>query len=515
MTIANVGQATESGLAPVELAAPELAAPELSALAGTIDDGLARLRATAGVEGGPWPLTSITLPIPDIEPIALFSAARSLDLEAALWLQPSTGRSIVGIGRAWAVQADGPDRFSRSAAAWREVLADSLRSGERAVKPKAGPVLLGGLGFTGDRPLPGDLWEPFGAASLVLPTFGVTQDGPATHLTVAIGPAATEDGRQGALGKRWADLQDRAREPQHRMVGIGSPDLCGGSSERVASPLVSTGGSPDRAAWDRIVGMYAGAVGRGRLDKVVLARREGFRAPAEIDIEATLRHLAATAPECTIFAFARGGTTFLGASPERLVRTTGRSFETVAIAGSAARGRDATEDAELAAWLLANEKEREEHAVVVDTLRANLEPIVETLQVPDAPTILPLRHVQHLVTPISGRLLEEAGLLALAERLHPTPAVGGSPRDMALDLIVEHEGFERGWYAGPIGWLGSDGDGELMVALRCALVAGAEAVLFAGCGIVADSDPAREWEESRLKLRTMGTALGGIGGDDT
>ena len=500
MTIANVGQATKSGLAPVELAAPEL-----SALAGTIDDDIARLRATAGVEGGPWPLTTITLPVPDIEPIALFSAARSLDLEAALWLQPSTGRSIVGIGRAWAVQADGPDRFSRSAAAWREVLADSLRSGERAVKPKAGPVLLGGLGFTGDRPGLGDPWEPFGAASLVLPTFGVTQDGPATHLTVAIGPAAAEDGRQGTFAKRWADLLDRAREPRDRKVGSGS----------ASSPLVSTGGTPDRATWDRIVGMYAGAVGRGRLDKVVLARREGFHAPAEIDIAAALRHLAATAPECTIFAFARGGTTFLGASPERLVRTTGRSFETVAIAGSAARGRDATEDAELAAWLLASEKEREEHAVVVDTLRANLQQIVETLHVPDAPTILPLRHVQHLATPISGRLLDEVGLLALAERLHPTPAVGGSPRDMALDLIVEHEGFERGWYAGPIGWLGADGDGELMVALRCALVAGAEAVLFAGCGIVADSDPAREWEESRLKLRTMGTALGGLGGDDT
>lgn len=518
MTIANVGGATESGSAPVELAASvELAALELAELAGTIDDGLARLRATARVEVGPWPLTTFTLPIPDIEPIALFAAARSMELEAALWLQPATGRSIVGIGRAWAVQTDGPDRFSRSAAAWRDVLADSLRSGERAVKPKAGPVLLGGLGFTGETPLPGDAWEPFGAASLVLPTFGVTQNGPATHLTVAIGPAAALDGRQGTFGRRWADLVGRARQQRDAMIGIGSSDLGMGSSDLGigSASLVSTGGTPDRAAWDRIVGMYAGAVGRGRLDKVVLARREGFIAATDIDVTTALRHLAASAPECTIFAFARGGTTFLGASPERLVRTTGRSFETVAIAGSAARGRDADEDAELAAWLLANEKEREEHSVVVDTLRANLEPVVETLQVPDAPAILRLRHVQHLVTPISGRLLDEAGLLALAERLHPTPAVGGSPRDMAIDLIAEHEGFDRGWYAGPIGWLGADGDGELMVALRCGLVAGAEAVLFAGCGIVADSDPDREWQESRLKLRTMAAALGGIGGDDT
>jgi isochorismate synthase EntC len=118
------------------------------------------------------------------------------------------------------------------------------------------------------------------------------------------------------------------------------------------------------------------------------------------------------------------------------------------------------------------------------------------------------------MTPISGTTRDEAGLLALAGRLHPTPAVGGTPRDVALGLIEEHEAFDRGWYAGPIGWLGADGDGEMMVALRCGLVSGSEATLFAGCGIVADSDPAREWEESRLKLRTMIAALGGAGEPD-
>ncbi|MFL5689195.1 MAG: isochorismate synthase MenF, partial [Chloroflexota bacterium] len=161
-----------------------------------------------------------------------------------------------------------------------------------------------------------------------------------------------------------------------------------------------------------------------------------------------------------------------------------------------------------------SEKDREEHAVVVDTLRAGLAPIVETLTIADAPGILPLRHVQHLVTPMTGTLREDAGLLGLAAVLHPTPAVGGEPRDVALDLIAEHEGFDRGWYAGPIGWLGADGDGELMVALRCGLVRDREAVLFAGCGIVADSEPGREWDESRLKLRTMIAALGGEAEED-
>ncbi len=271
---------------------------------------------------------------------------------------------------------------------------------------------------------------------------------------------------------------------------------------------------PDHATWDRTVGLFAGAVGRGRIDKVVLARRAVYRATGDLDIGAALRHLATTAPESTTFAFTRNGSTFLGATPERLVRTVGRAFETTAIAGSAPRGRDQREDARLAAALLASEKEREEHAVVVEALRAGLTPIVDDLRIAATPAILPLRHLQHLVTPITGTTHDEAGLLALAERIHPTPAVGGAPREVALAMIDEHEGFDRGWYAGPIGRLSADGDGELMVALRCGIVAGRDVTLFAGCGIVADSEPQREWDESGLKLRTMLTALGGVADDD-
>ena len=211
-------------------------------------------------------------------------------------------------------------------------------------------------------------------------------------------------------------------------------------------PLALVGERPDRAAWDRLVGLFAGAVGRGRLDKVVLARRVHVRSPIEIDVENALRRLAAGAPEGTIYAFVRGGQTFLGATPERLVRTAGRDFETVAIAGSTRRGATAAEDAALAAALMASGKEREEHAVVVEMLRDSLVPLAETLEIGAAPGILPLRDVQHLVTQARGRLRDRAGLLALAERLHPTPAVGGEPRGPALEMIADSRAmvsFER------------------------------------------------------------------------
>jgi isochorismate synthase len=473
--------------------------------AGPIASGLTALLETARGQGGPRRLIWVSLPAAPLDPIELFSAARALDLEAALWLQPAAGRSVVGIGRAWAVEVGGPDRFSEATAAWRALLADARSSGTTADLPESGPRLLGGLGFTGRTPSADDPWAAFGPASLVLPTSCLARTAAGTSLTVAFGPDQPEglDGPAAErLERQWDDLAQTARAARDAAT----------TPEPGALHLVDQ--RPDRAGWDRTVGLYAGAVGRGRIDKVVLARRVVLRADTDLDVTAALRSLARSAPESTTFAFVRGGTTFLGATPERLVQTVGRSFETVAMAGSVARGRDSQEDARFAAALLASEKDREEHAVVVEMLRASLAPIVEVLDIADSPTVAPLRHLQHLVTPISGRLRDEAGLLALAQRLHPTPAVGGAPREVALALIAEHEAFERGWYAGPIGWLGADGDGELMVALRCALVSGPQATLFAGCGIVADSDPAREWEESRLKLRTMTSALGRAVEDD-
>ena len=276
----------------------------------------------------------------------------------------------------------------------------------------------------------------------------------------------------------------------------------------VFAPLAVTHELPDHDHFRRLVGMFSGAVGRGRIDKVVLARRVSLRSPVELDVPNALRRLAASAPESTIYAFRRDGRTFLGATPERLVRTDGTTFRTAAVAGTIRRGADAVEDEHLAHALLASEKDREEHAIVVDVIRGLLHPVAETLTIAPEPGIMTLRFVQHLVTEISGTVPAGNGLLALGERLHPTPAVGGEPRDVALAMIDEHEGYDRGWYASPIGWLGADGDGELCVALRCGIVDRTQATLFAGCGIVADSDPDQEWEESRIKLRAVISALG-------
>lgn len=465
-------------------------------------------------------LAAATVRVPVVDPISLFAAAVEAGLEAALWLRPAERTALVGVGRAWGVEGSGGARFRDAEAAWRNLVSGARLDHEDGAP--GGPRLMGGLGFTGREPAPDGPWGPFRAASLVLPELLLSVEKDEATLTGSVIDRASADNRETATAgagasagnrgpgtaaggaramvRRWDELADRAREL--------TPNPGGMIARPVFAPLRIAGEQPSHDAWNRIVGMYAGAVGRGRVDKVVLARRVDLRSPVELDVANALRRLAASAPESTTYAFRRDGRTFLGATPERLVRTDGRSFRTVAVAGSIRRGADAVEDEMLGRALLASEKDREEQSIVVSAIRDLLAPVAASMEVATEPSVMTLRFVQHLVTEVSGTLRDARGLLALGERLHPTPAVGGAPREAALTMIDEHEGFDRGWYAGPIGWLGTDGDGELCVALRCGIVDRTRATLFAGCGIVADSDPEREWEESRIKLQAVVSALG-------
>ncbi|MFV2062188.1 MAG: isochorismate synthase MenF [Chloroflexota bacterium] len=441
-------------------------------------------------------LAATTIRIEPRDPVSLFSAARELGAEPSLWLQPRDGFALVAMDAAWRVRASGADRFETVGAAWSELGAGAVVSGADGVRG-AGPLLLGGFGFSPQAARP-EVWQGFEAADLVLPRLLLTVTPGATWLTasaVAAEPASGSDVLD-AAADLWRDVTRLA--PTAR-VPASDPGVLRISAYR-----------PDAPSWRATVARFAGAVGRGRIDKVVLARQIDVIAPGTIDIEALLGRLVAAAPESTVFAVTRGERVFAGATPERLVHLHGREFSTVAMAGSTRRASDAEGDALLAHALLRSDKEREEHAVVVNMLRDTLAPLAESLAVAERPSVVVLRHVQHLATTVGGTLREPMGILDLVGRLHPTPAVGGAPRELALQLIADEEPHERGWYAGPLGWLDRDGDGEFVVALRSGVIAGSRATLFAGCGIVADSDPDREWDESLVKLRALGSALGRI-----
>lgn len=274
-------------------------------------------------------------------------------------------------------------------------------------------------------------------------------------------------------------------------------------------------------SWLERVRQARGAVAAGQLEKVVLARATRIHAPDghQFDAAETLRTLRRQHPGSFCFAIQGPDGCFLGATPELLLRVTAGRIQTHAVAGTTRRGLDADEDRLLGQQLLASDKDRIEHRHVVDSIREALEPCCDVLDIPQIPSLIRLPHVQHLVTPITGTLrrdIAESGhaLMIVAAHMHPTPAVGGRPRQAAADWLKEREPLSRGPYAAPIGWLSANGDGALAVAIRSAVLRGPEAIAWAGAGIVAASEPEQEWRETELKLQTIADALVSTGSAD-
>jgi isochorismate synthase len=262
-----------------------------------------------------------------------------------------------------------------------------------------------------------------------------------------------------------------------------------------------------RQDWDVGIKTILEAIERSGVEKVVLARRVLAEAASPIQAGAVLRRLAERFPQCTVFAHAFDGACFLGATPERLLAFQDGRVKVDCLAGSIARGADPAADDRLARQLLGDPKELREHAVVAKAIREALSPACKSVNAPAGPATYRAANVQHLHTPFRATAKPGHDIFDFVERLHPTPATGGYPRAAALEILERCEGFDRGWYAGPTGWVDAAGNGEFAVALRCALISGAQATLYAGCGIVAGSDAGREYEETALKLQAMQWAL--------
>ena len=267
---------------------------------------------------------------------------------------------------------------------------------------------------------------------------------------------------------------------------------------------------PDRETYAQTIYSVLGKIKPSQLEKVVISRSHHVKVGTGFSSVSSMQILRNAYPKCTSFFFSFPGKgTFFGSTPERLIRLKDKFVQTEALAGTIARGNNIEEDRILAETLMGSHKEREEHNLVMEQIIRKLEPIISDIQYSSSPRILKLKNVQHLQTPITGELRKDEHILNLVARLHPTSAVAGTPTDKAMKIIGEMEAHDRGWYSGPIGWINSKGDGEFYVALRSALVKDEEAHIFAGGGIVSESHPDTEWEETELKLQPIISALSG------
>ena len=420
-----------------------------------------------------------------IDAVSFRAALSAFDSPRAVWTAPDEP-TVVGCEAAVTLVADRgiDDRF----AAVRNAADDLFAAFDAGATPApARPRLFGGFAFHDDHDPDGG-WEGFPAGYFFLPRVQVTRDGEDAWLTVT----AVDPDDPDAVEDRLDALVDELRE----LPAPGPTADPPGVAER--RPTTS------KAEWRDQIDAALERIGQGGLQKVVLAQALDAALDSSLSVPDALARLRTAYPDCYRFLIDpdESGRSFFGATPERLVSLSGRELETEALAGSTGRGDTPEEDEWLARDLLESEKDVHEHQLVVDAVRDQLSPFAASVRTGQR-TIRKLDSVQHLRTPISAELVDVEHVLDLVEALHPTPAVGGLPPDLAWRTIRETETFERGWYAAPVGWFDAAGNGTFAVAIRAAVANGNDATLFAGAGIVADSDADREWDEVQLKYRPM------------
>ncbi|MCD4533474.1 isochorismate synthase [Nocardioides sp. cx-169] len=423
------------------------------------------MTSPAAPTGPPPSLVARTVPL-DLSSATSLASLLPSDHPVA-WLRRGDG--LVGWGEAAVVRSSGPTRFSDADKWWSETIARADVVDDVG-EPGTGPVCFGSFAFDD---VPGD-------SVLVAPRVVVGRRGDRAWLTTISTTGASV--AVPAVGP--------AEPPPLPPIAVSFAD-----------------GALNGEEWMSVVADAVARINAGDLEKVVLARDLVVRADGPIDVRWPVHRLTESYPMC--WTFHVDG--MFGATPEMLVRRERGLVTSRVLAGTIRRTGDDERDLALAATLARSSKDLEEHEYAVRSVADALEPHCSSMNVPEAPFVLHLPNVMHLATDVNGVVHDAATVssLQLAESLHPSAAVGGTPTSVATDLIGEIEGMARGRYAGPVGWMDANGDGEWGIALRSAEVVGDTVRLFAGCGIVADSDPAAELAEAQAKFVPVRDALAG------
>jgi isochorismate synthase len=469
---------------------PSIATTSLPLLRDRLEEGVRRARA----RGREVLVATTVVADPQTDPAAVAFASRR---EGEPWFvleQPDREASaLAALGCVRAIEAEGPDRFQAVAREWRGLAREAVCDAGEGPRG-AGLVAVGGFAFA-DQGGAGPQWSGFAPASLHVPEVALARRGTEVRLTLAA--LATPDDTVEELSAR---LERRLEELTSKPLPLLDPDPAG--RFRVVSTMPP----------EHYEAAVAGAVERikaGQFEKVVLAREVEVHAPTAHDAGAVFGVLRDAFPSCNVFCAGRDDAAFVAASPELLVRRDGPRASSIALAGSTRRSADPAVDGHLGEQLLRSDKDRREHEIVRRRIERTLMPHAVWVTSAPEPVVVQVMNIQHLATPLRAQLRSPVSAVELAGMLHPTPAVGGEPHDAAVPLIPAIEGMDRGWYAGPVGWTDANEDGEFCVALRCALLRDRVARCYAGVGVVADSDPAAELNETELKLAALLPVLAG------
>ena len=409
------------------------------------------------------------------------------------WQQPSKGISLAGLNSIWVRDYSKKDFYSEVKKETVELFKNSVSIADSKL---VGPKIIGGHAFTVDAKSD-NTWKNFPRSRFFLPECLATLNDDGAWLTIS-----KFVNFKNSSSQFYNDLMQLCIHYQNRMP-VTLPSVTKVDVDNFTD-------IPSKKDWNKTLCSVLEKIRPGEVEKVVISRSHQIKVSDDFSVSSALQILRNSYPKCTTFMFSFPSQgIFFGSSPERLIRMKNDFIETEALAGTQARGENMEEDRLLSKTLINSHKENEEHRLVVDQILRKLKPVVKDLDFNNNPIVLKLTNVQHLQTPISGRLKNNDHILDLVNTLHPTPAIAGTPTEKAIKIINNEEKTDWGWCSGPIGWFDKNGDGEFNVALRSALVKKGTAYIFVGCGIVSESIPQKEWDETELKLHPILSALSG------
>ena len=428
-----------------------------------------------------------------INPLSFFNTGKEQYLgERFFWKDPVDEIILVGLGVSKQIQSEqATDRFFHVEKEWQDFLKDSLIYNPY-IESGIGPVMFGGFSFDPLKEKT-NLWSKYSDSLFHIPKYMLSIIKGKTFLTTNIVCTPNDDS---SLFKK---VMDERKNFSTCLNNLDKP--------KTANLIKTLEISPEK--WKDSVNEVVKDLKAGPLKKVVIARELRLLFDNAVAAEKVLEQLFNQQHDSFIFAFESNGDCFIGASPERLVKKQGRDVFSTCLAGSIPRGKTEEEDNLLGEQLLNDQKNLIEHGFVVEMIKEALEESCNELILPSKPQLMKIRDIQHLYTPVIGKCNQDTSLLLLVERLHPTPALGGLPKKEAVEKIRQVEELDRGFYAAPLGWVDYNQNGEFAVSIRSGLIQGKEASLFAGCGVVADSNSESEYLETGLKFRPMLRALGG------
>lgn len=450
-----------------------------------LEEAIQRLRTS----GNDMQLVSFTKQITKADPLHFFEAAKYMDKDRTFWTSTTDDFYLVGVGNACEIIAT-DSRYKETEDKWKKILEEAIIHNPYEVAG-TGIVTMGGMAFDPKKKQT-ELWHKFKPSHFTLPEMMLTKSDNGFYFTINI--QVKKDDHPVQLATHLNCLEKQLFNHQT----IGSNHLFIKEKENIEADQ-----------WKKSILHATEEIRQSNIEKIVLAREVRLIFNKEADITVTLQGLIQTQPNSYIFAFEKGEDCFVGATPERLVKLEKQQLLSTCLAGTAARGKTMEEDQKISNGLLHDKKNRQEHDFVVQMIKEGIKDYCTNLNIPNEPVIYPLKNLQHLYTPVTATLKNGYSIFDIIKQLHPTPALGGTPKLDSLSYIRDHELLDRGWYGAPIGWMDSNQNGEFAVAIRSGLIQGDEASLFAGCGVVKDSDPEAEYEETNIKLLPMLSVLGG------